>query len=341
VERCDAIVVVSFGGPEGPEQVVPFLEHVTAGRPITAARLAEVEATYRRFGGVSPINAQNRALVGALEAELGRHGPALPVYWGNLHAAPWLEDAVRAMASDGVARALAWVTSAYPSPSGCRNYLDAIAAARAAVGDAAPEVDKIRTFSDHPGFVEPWAQALRRARGEAGPEAALLFSAHSIPAAQAQTCRYQARLLETAGLVAERAGEPSPRWELVFQSRSGRPDQAWLEPDLGERLAAIGAASAPAAVVVAPIGFVSDHMEVVYDIDVKAARTAAAAGLRLVRVPTPGAHPRFVSMIRELINERLDPSSPRLALGALGPSPDHCAANCCGPPPDDRTPPGQ
>ncbi|MDQ6840289.1 MAG: ferrochelatase [Actinomycetota bacterium] len=331
----DAIVVVSFGGPEGPDEVIPFLEQVLAGRGVGRARLEAVAEHYHLFGGVSPINAQNRALVDALSAELATHGSPLPVYLGNRNWHPFLADTVQRMADDGVRRAAGFVTSAYPSWSGCRQYRNDIARASAAVGPAAPQIDKLRLFFDHPGFVGPLAEALMTARHEAGLDAPVLFSAHSIPQVMADTSDYVAALMETAQLVARRSGSPSPTWQLVFQSRSGPPNQPWLEPDVNDVVTALSGQTD--AVIIAPIGFVSDHMEVVYDLDTQAADAARRAGLALVRASTPGTHPEFVAMIAELVNELVDPAAPKRALrprSAGAPRggvrhAGHCGDGCC------------
>ncbi|MDQ2725915.1 MAG: ferrochelatase [Actinomycetota bacterium] len=323
----DAIVVVSFGGPEGSDDVIPFLEQVLRGRNVPRSRLEEVAEHYHLFGGVSPINAQNRALVEALKAEVAAHGPQLPVYWGNRNWHPFLTDTFRRMADDGVRRAAAFVTSAYPSWSGCRQYREDMARAQATVGPGAPRIDKLRLFFDHPGFVNPWAEAVRGAREEAGPDTPVLFSAHSIPQVMADTSDYVAALTETAQLVAHRSGTPAPSWQLVFQSRSGPPLQPWLGPDVSNAVRAL--AGKADAVVIAPIGFVSDHMEVVHDLDTEAAEVASALGIPLRRAPTVGTSPRFVRMIRELIVERLDPGVAPLALGPLGPWGDNCPTGCC------------
>ena len=323
-------MVVSFGGPEAPDDVIPFLEQVLRGRNVPRARLEAVAEHYHLFGGVSPINAQNRALVDALTAELAAHGPQLPVYWGNRNWHPFLTDTVRRMAGDGIRRAAAFVTSAYPSWSGCRQYRDDIARAQEAVGPAAPRIDKLPLFFDHPGFVEPLAEGLRAARERAGPDAPVLFSAHSIPQVMADTSDYVAALTATGQLVAERSGTPAPSWQLVFQSRSGPPTQPWLAPDVTDVVVAL--AGEADAVVVAPIGFVSDHMEVVYDLDTQAADAARQAGIKLVRASTPGTHPAFVTMVRQLLDELIDPAAPRRRLGGPGtrdlPS-GRCATGCC------------
>ena len=322
----EAVVIVSFGGPEGPADVIPFLENVLRGRPVPRARLEQVAGHYHQFGGVSPINAQNRALVAALRAELDAQGPHLPVYWGNRNWAPYLTDTLSQMTADGVRRALALVTSAYSSYSGCRQYLDEIDAARAALGGRAPVVDKIRAYFDDPGFVQANAERLEVALAEAGPGAEVLFSAHSIPEAMAERCPYRAQLEATAGLVAARAGwGGSPR--VVYQSRSGPPGQPWLGPDVADAVRALPAGTP--AVVVAPIGFVSDHMEVVYDLDVELAAVASEVGIRLVRAGTAGTHPAFIAGIRALIQQRCDPSFPRAGLSSLEPAPDVCPAEHC------------
>ena len=329
-DSFDALLVVSFGGPEGMDDVMPFLENVLRGRNVPAERMREVAHHYEMFGGVSPINGQCRQLVAALAEELEQNGPRLPVYWGNRNWHPFLADTLRRMRGDGVRRALAFVTSAYNSYSGCRQYLDDIARARAEVGEGAPEVEKLRAFYNHPGFVGPNVENLRAALSQI-PEgrrdaARVAFTAHSIPASMAATCDYEAQLLETSRLVAERAGRES--WRLVFQSRSGPPTQPWLGPDICEHLRALKS-EGTSDVVIHPVGFVSDHMEVVYDLDTEARAVSEEIGLNMVRAATVGTHPDFVRMIRELIVERLDPDAPRRALGTRGPSHDACATGCC------------
>jgi ferrochelatase len=327
----DAFLLVSFGGPEGPDDVMPFLSNVTRGRGVPAERLAEVAEHYRHFGGVSPINAQNRALLAALEAEL----PGLPRYWGNRNWHPYLTDTVARMRDDGVRRAIAFVTSAYGSYSACRQYLDDIAAARAAVGPGAPEIDKIRHFHDHPGFVQPHADAVTAALNSL-PERApsrtrLVFTAHSIPVSMDASSgpdggRYSAQVREAASLVAG-SGAPELDWDVVWQSRSGPPHVPWLAPDVNDHLEALAAAGVR-NVVVSPVGFVSDHLEVIWDLDNEAARTAQKLGLNYARAATPGTDPRFVRMIADLVAERADPATPRHALGTI-PTWDACPAGCC------------
>ena len=328
----DAILLVSFGGPEGMDEVMPFLRNVLRGRNVPEARMREVARHYELFGGVSPINEQNRRLIRALGQELGERGPRLPVYWGNRNWHPLLADTLRKMRDEGVGRALAFVTSAYSSYSGCRQYREDIERARAEVGEGAPRADKLRAFFNHPGFVGPNAERVRAALAEI-PEgrrgrAELAFTAHSIPAAMAAGCDYVSQLNETCRLVAGAAGHAS--WRLVFQSRSGPPTQPWLEPDILDHLRRLKEGGAR-DVVVSPVGFISDHMEVIYDLDTEARRTADELGLNLVRAATVGTHPVFVSMIRELIVERLDPAAPRRALGLFPPRADACAVDCCPP----------
>jgi ferrochelatase len=331
VQPYDAVVLVSFGGPERPEEVMPFLERVTRGRPVPRARLEEVAAHYQRFGGRSPINDLNRSLLAALRSELDDHGHAdLGLYWGNRNAAPFIVDAVAQMAADGVRRALAFVTSAYSSYSGCRQYLDDIEAARAEVGPSAPEVDKLRAFYDHPGFIEPQARRAQEALdalGEAKTGARLVFCAHSVPLAMATTSPYVAQLEEACRLVTARLDEPRP-FDLVWQSRSGPPTVPWLEPDVNDHLRDLHRRGVEAVVLV-PVGFIADHMEVVYDLDTEALATAGALGLRAVRAATVGTDPRFVAMVRQLIEERAAAPGPRLALGRLELLPDRCAPGCC------------
>lgn len=332
--RYDALLLVSFGGPEGPDEVMPFLENVLRGRPVPRERMLEVAEHYQHFGGISPINEQNRALIGALETELARAGIHLPVYWGNRNWQPFLEDALRQMRADGRRRALAFMTSAYSSYSGCRQYREDIERAREAIGEGAPEVDKLRVFYNHPGFVEPNArllgEALARIPADRRGAAAIAFTAHSLPAAMAAGSAYQAQLADTCQLVASLAGIAPERWRLVYQSRSGGPGQPWLEPDVLDHLREL-VASGARDVVLAPVGFISDHMEVLYDLDTEAAALAAELGLNLVRAGTVGTDPAFVAMIRELVEERLwgeaDPL--RRALGDRGPSHDLCPADCC------------
>ena len=323
------MIVVSFGGPDGHDDVLPFLENVLRGRNVPRERMLEVAEHYHHFGGRSPINEQNLALIAALREELDRRGPRLPVYWGNRNWHPLLPETLRRMADDGVRRALAFVTSGYSSYSGCRQYRENIAAARAEVGERAPEIDKIRVFFNHPGFVGPASDNLRVALAgcRAAPaEVPVLFTAHSIPTAMADTCRYVAQLQETARLVAAEAAAPT--WQLVYQSRSGPPSQPWLEPDVCDAIRAIHAAGGR-EIVIAPIGFISDHMEVLYDLDTEAADLCRTLGIHMVRAATVGTAPAFVSMVRDLVAERAWGLTDRPALGFLPASHDVCPLDCC------------
>jgi ferrochelatase len=330
----DAVLLVSFGGPEGPDDVLPFLENVLRGRLVPPDRMQQVAAHYLEFGGVSPINEQNRRLVAALREALAQRHQDLPVYWGNRNWHPYLADTVRKMQTDGVRRAAAFVTSAYSSYSSCGQYLDDLAWARTIVGADAPELVKLRPYFNHPGLVEPLADGLRIARAQAGPDAPVLMTAHSIPCSMAATCDYEKQLDETARLVGIRAGETADRWRLVFQSRSGPPQQPWLEPDINDAIATLP--PHPATAIVVPIGFVSDHMEVVYDLDRVAAATAAGRGIRLVRSPTPGTDPRFVGMVLDLVEEAEGRRAPSF-LGDMGPATFPCPTGCCPPPPAVRS----
>jgi ferrochelatase len=338
----DALVLVSFGGPEKPDDVIPFLENVTRGRGVPPERLAAVAEHYYHFGGVSPINQQNRELLAAIEADFSANELPLPVYWGNRNWDPLLTDTVATMKADGVSRALAFVTSAYGGFSSCRQYLSDIDQACAAVGPGAPVIDKLRHFNDHPGFVLPHADAVRAALETLDPArrstTRLVFTAHSIPTSMASSAgpapvtppgRYVAQLQETARLVAATAA-PDLSWDLVWQSRSGPPQMPWLEPDVNDHLNALADTGAVTSVVVSPIGFVSDHLEVIWDLDNEAAATAKNRGLDFVRAATPGTDPRFVAMVRELVLERLG-AAERLRMGTL-PLWDTCPANCCTPP---------
>jgi protoporphyrin/coproporphyrin ferrochelatase len=328
----DAFVLLSFGGPEKPADVMPFLRNVVRGRGVPEERLAAVAEHYLHFGGVSPINQQCRDLIEAVTPGLG-----LPVYWGNRNWHPMIEDTVARMRDDGVTHALGFATSAYGGYSSCRQYWEDIARARAKVGPGAPVIAKLRQFHDHPGFVEPHADAVRAALATLDParraSTRLVFTAHSVPAAMARTAgpdggRYEAQLRETARLV-QAAGAPELSWDLVWQSRSGPPQVPWLEPDVNDHLAAL-AEDGVTDVVVSPIGFVSDHLEVIWDLDNEAAATAEKLGLGYARAATPGTDPRFVAMIHELVGERTAGRPPR-RLGTL-PVWDDCPAGCCPPP---------
>ena len=327
----DALLVVSFGGPDGPEDVIPFLENVLRGRNVPRERMLEVAEHYQHFGGKSPINDQNRRLIASLERELAERGPRLPIYWGNRNWHPLLADTLRQMAADGVRRALAFVTSAFSSYSGCRQYREDVARAQQEVGPTAPQVDKLRVFFNHPSFIEPMIErtrdALAQIPAERRNDALLLFTAHSIPQAMADGCRYEEQLREACQLVS--AGVGRNDWRLVYQSRSGPPQQPWLEPDINDFFRQQHANQPVRDAIVVPIGFISDHLEVLYDLDTEARQLCDGLGIRMVRAATVGTHPRFVGMIRELIEERLSDAPQRLALGTLGPKEDVCPDDCC------------
>jgi ferrochelatase len=326
------VLLVSFGGPEGPDDVMPFLRNVVRGRGVPEERLLAVAEHYQHFGGVSPINGQCRDLLAALRGELAAGWMGLPLYWGNRNWHPYLSDTVATMRDHGVRRALAFVTSPFGSYSSCRQYLEDIEAARQQVGQGAPEIDKIRHFHDHPGYIEPHADAVRRGLAELSDvDTRLVFTAHSVPSTMDEHSgpdggRYSAQLRDTAALVAQAVGR-SDEWDLVWQSRSGPPHVPWLEPDINDHLESL-AQQGIRGVVVSPIGFISDHLEVVWDLDTEAAQTAERLGLSFVRAATPGTDPRFVRMVRELIEERLSSDSARRKLGTL-PVWDQCPEGCC------------
>ena len=297
----DCLLVVSFGGPEGPDDVLPSLEHVVAGRGVPRARLEQVAEQYALFGGRSPINDHSRALCAALEQVVD-----LPVAWGNRHWHPYLADTLKRLAAEGRRHALAFVTSAYAGPSSCRSYRTAMAEASTAVGPAAPLLTKLPHYWDRPGFLGPLADGLARALAQLPVGSAVAFSAHSVPLAQAEAPQvgggYVAQLTEASRRIARLAGVG--RFEVVYQSRSGPPQQAWLEPDVNDHLRALAAEGVP-GVAVCPVGFTSDHMEVVYDLDTQAAATAVDLGLAFRRSPTAGTDPRFVSMVADLVDEAI------------------------------------
>lgn len=323
----DAILVVSFGGPESPDDVIPFLETVLRGRNVPRERLLAVAEHYYHFGGKSPINQQTRELIAAMEAELAQHGPKLPVYWGNRNWHPLLPETLLRMKKDGVRRALGFVTSAYSSYSGCRQYRENIAQAQRDVGEGAPEIDKLRAFFNHPEFIDATVERVGKALADARQNVQVLYTAHSVPISMAATSDYVRQLEEVRRLVSQKLGVHNDA--LVYQSRSGAPGQPWLEPDILDHLRAVKAQNLASAVVLAPIGFISDHMEVVYDLDVEARQLCDSLLLPMTRAKTVGVHPKFVAMIRELILERVNPGSERRWLGNLGPRPDVCTEDCC------------
>jgi ferrochelatase len=343
----DAILLASFGGPEGQDDVIPFLRNVTRGRGIPEERLEEVAHHYRAFGGVSPINEQNRRLKAALEAELSRRGIDLPVLWGNRNWEPYLSDALTEANERGLTRLIAIGTSAYSSYSSCRQYREDYASALDETNlDGVIEIDKVRQFFDHPGFVRPFIEGVGQgladvaARGIAPADTRVLFSTHSIPSTDAERSgpaergfgaggAYEAQHRAVAEVVMA-AADSAAGWDLVYQSRSGPPAQPWLDPDVNDRIREL-AATGTRAVVIVPLGFVSDHMEVKWDLDTEAMETAEELGVFAVRVPTPGIHPDYVSGLVDLVLERVNgtPVAERPAMTELGPWYDVCRSGCC------------
>ncbi len=320
-DNYDALCLVSFGGPEGPEDVMPFLRNVTSGRDVPDERLAVVAEQYEQFGGRSPINDQNRALIDALRVEFESNGVDLPIYFGNRNWEPYLADTVQEMADDGVRRALVLATSAFSSYSGCRQYREDLTRAAAEVGDRAPELDKLRLYYNHPGFVDAVVDRIGEVHR---PGARLVFTAHSIPLSMSQWCEYEPQLNEIAALAADRIGA---EWDLAFQSRSGPPQVPWLEPDINVHLRALSEQGVTEVTLV-PLGFVSDHMEVAFDLDLQASKTAADVGIDLRRAPTVGTHPTFVTGLRRLVEEKLS-GGEVLWVGEAGPWPDPCPEGHC------------
>ncbi|HYO38831.1 MAG TPA: ferrochelatase [Nocardioidaceae bacterium] len=347
VAPYDAVLLVSFGGPEKPEDVLPFLENVTRGRGIPRERLEEVGEHYHLFGGRSPINDQNRRFRAATEEDLRSNGIDVPVYWGNRNWDPYLADALAAMQADGVRRAAVLVTSAYSSYSGCRQYREDLAAAVGSLNPdrgPVPRLDRLRHYYNHPGFVEPMVDATLSALADlpdaARRDASVLFVTHSVPESMNDTAgphggayvaQHRAVAEEVGERVRQQTGHRYPS-ELVYCSRSGPPQVPWLEPDVNDRIEEL-AASGVAGVVVVPIGFVSDHMEVIYDLDTEASATAEKAGIAFARAATAGLDPRFVSMVRDLLVERAaverGEEAPRATVGGQSPSWDLCPAGCC------------
>ena len=339
----DALLLVSFGGPEKRDEVIPFLENVLRGKNVPRERMLAVAQHYYHFGGKSPINDQNRELIAAIQKDFAANNIQLPIYWGNRNWHPMLAGTLRRMKNDGVKNALAFFTSAFSSYSGCRQYRENIAAAQQEVGEGAPQISKLRAFYNHPNFIEAMAEHIRKAWQEL-PEnlrngAQVLYTAHSIPLSMAQGSKYVEQLEEACALVSAALARSGDR--LVYQSRSGPPTQPWLEPDVLDYLREAKPKNVP-AVVLAPIGFISDHMEVLYDLDTEAKNLCEEMQLPMARAATAGTHPLFVSMIRELVIERMDPNIPRRALGKYGPNHDICPENCCLPgtmrPPVTRSP---
>ncbi|PSL03716.1 ferrochelatase [Haloactinopolyspora alba] len=344
VDPYDALLVVSFGGPESDDDVMPFLENVTRGRGVPRERLEEVAEHYYEFGGRSPINAQNRALVANIEHLLAEIGISMPVYWGNRNWDPYLADELTRMRDNGIGRAAVFITSAYDSYSGCRQYREDLADAVAAVGPGAPRLDRLRHSFDHPGFITANADGVVGALGDLPAQltgrARIVFVTHSIPVAMAETsgpsggayvAQHEAVAEAVAAQVAERTGVQRP-FDLVYCSRSGPPEMPWLEPDVNDHLASL-AADGVEAVILAPIGFLSDHMEVAYDLDTEAIATAKELGVAAARAATAGTHPDFVATVVDLLTERAaverGEDVTRASVLSLGPAPDVCPAGCC------------
>ena len=324
----DSVLLLSFGGPEGPDEVMPFLQNVTRGRDVPAERLARVSQQYLRHGGASPINEQNRALLAALSDELARRGTPLACYWGNRNWHPYLRDTVEVMAGEGRRHAAVIVTSAFSSYSGCRQYHEDLARAADEVPQA-PRMSRVRVYGNHPGFAGALAERIREAVEGARlrSDVHTLFTAHSLPIRMAASCDYEAQLRDAAETVAAMAGLRG-EVEVVYQSRSGPPQVPWLEPDVNDRLAQLGSAGCRTALVV-PLGFVSDHMEVLVDLDTTARATAARAGIAMVRARAVGTHPLFLEALVDLVEETAGLRADRPAVGHLGPHPDRCAPGCC------------
>ncbi len=325
----DAVLVVSFGGPEGPDDVMPFLDNVLRGLPIKPESKAHIAQRYQAFGGVSPINQQVRDFISALRLELDTHGPALPIYWGNRNWHPMLTDTVKKMRDDGIGRAITFVTSLFSSYSGCRKYREDLYAAVAPLENA-PIIDKLRLGFNHPLLIDAVADRARDALAQldnADKDTLILFTAHSLPQSMAKNANYEAQLQESCQLVAE-ALEHS-NWKLVYQSNNASYGRdPWLGPDISEAIATAHDEGAR-QLVVSPIGFVCDHMEVIIDLDIEAAEAARNLGIKMARAATVGTHPAYIQMIRELIVERMTEQPARKALGNLGPSHDYCPVDCC------------
>ena len=316
---ADAFLILGFGGPETSSEVMPFLRKVTAGRGVPDERLQAVARQYDSVGGASPLNSHTRALVAAVEHRLRDAGDTRPVYYANRNTAPYVADVVAAMAGDGVGKATVFVPSAFPSYSGCRQYLEDLEGAALSAATAAPILRKVAPFARHRGYLNPLLDAARESRRRLGPDAVLLASAHSLPAPMAARCAYEAELHVAMNAISVGAG--FARAELAFQSRSGRPEDPWLGPDVGQQVATL-AAQGVRAVVVAPIGFVHDHMEVIYDLDQVLVPQAEALGLEVERIVTPGSDPRFVEMVAELLQS--DDGLETTAVTACGPG--RCAS---------------
>ena len=331
LSQYDAILFLSFGGPEKRDDVIPFLENVLRGKPVPRERLLEVAEHYYHFGGISPINEQCRQLIIVLRQELDAHDIRLPIYWGNRNWTPYLNDTLIQMKRDGVRRVLTYVTSGFSCYSGCRQYRENIAAALEQPEAAGMQIDKLRVFYNPADFIAVLAEqvgsALEKFPGEVRDAVHVAFTAHSIPLSMSTTSDYEKQLREACRLVAERLEIPESRWKLVYQSRSGRPQDPWLEPDILDHLRE-AKASGINQVLISPIGFLSDHMEVLYDLDDEARRFCDEHAIQMVRASTPGNHPQFVRMIRKLIQERMH-GAKRECLGEFPANHDVCPLDCC------------
>lgn len=334
-KNYQAILIVSFGGPEKNEDVIPFLENVLRGKPVPRERMLEVAEHYYHFDGKSPINDQVREFIAALEPALKAADIDVPIYWGNRNWHPMLNDTMQQMKEDGIEKALAFFTSGYSCYSGCRQYRENVAAAREQVGENAPVVDKIRVFYNHPAFIEANADRVKAAIDQLPPAAEghfhIAYTAHSIPDSMANTSDYVKQLSETSRLLSEHLGIPEERWKLVYQSRSGRPQDPWLEPDIVDHMKDLKSRGVDHAII-APIGFLSDHMEVMFDLDHEAKDECEEIGLNMVRAGTVGTHPKFIGMVVELIQERMGLIDTKQAIGHFGPNHDVCPKDCCLPP---------
>lgn len=338
----DSILLISFGGPEGRDDVIPFLENVLRGRNVPRERMLEVAEHYYHFDGISPINGHCRELIAALRKELDQRGVTLPIYWGNRNWQPMLADTLREMAGQGRRRAIGIVTAAYSSYSSCRQYRENVQQAQAALAGDAPQVDKMRVYYNHPLFVsanrDRVAAALEQIPAERRSQAHIAYTAHSIPTSMANQCDYVKQLTETCRLVSGALGISTDRWQLAYQSRSGRPEDPWLDPDINDHLRQLRTQGV-SDVVIMPIGFLSDHMEVLFDLDEEARATSEEIGLNMVRSGTVGVHADFVRMLADLIQERMHPPANRLAIGQFPANHDVCPENCC-PAPMMRRPGG-
>ena len=328
IGRFDSLLLLSFGGPENSDDVMPFLRNVTAGRGVPDERLAVVAEQYELFGGKSPINELNQQLLCALNEELASRGHEMATFWGNRNWHPFVTDTIVDLKSLGHTSTVCLVTSAFSSYSGCRQYHEDLDRARNEV-PGAPNIERVRVYWDHPDFLGTAAELLAESRDAAGlsSETPVLHSAHSLPLSMAANCDYQQQLNEAAAIVNELAGMRGP-YEVVFQSRSGPPSVPWLTPDIDQRIHEL-AEQGTQELLVHPLGFVADHMEVLFDLDTQSAAAAKEAGVKMVRTPTVGTHPRFVSMLVDLVEEAAGLRADRPSLSKSGPRPDKCNSQCC------------